>query len=65
MPGEEVPPNFVAANAIAFTFNLTGRRDQFLDQFPVIGSNNKVQKFADKSDATNISFLYDDTKFGN
>ena len=64
MAGEEVPPNFVAAEFIAFTSNVTGKRNQFIDQFPVSASTDKVLKFANTQDATNISFRFDNTKFG-
>lgn len=64
MPGEEVPPNPVAAQALAYTFNIFGQRTAFLDQFPVIGTNDKVQKFCNTQDKSNLSIRYDDTQFG-
>lgn len=63
MPGEEIPPNLNAAETIAFVYNMTGKRSQFLDQFPVPSSTDKVQKFCDTSDSTNISIRIDATFF--
>ena len=63
MPGEEIPPNAGAAISLAFTFNIIGDRKQFLDQFPVENSTDKVQKFCDTTDATNLSIRYDNTQF--
>ena len=63
MPGEEIPPNLNAANTIANTFNITGRRDQFLDQFPIDASTEKVQKFCSTIDKSNLSIRYDNTLF--
>lgn len=64
MPGEEVPPNLNAAQALAYTYNIFGSRSAFLDQFPVIGTDDKVQKFCNTQDNSNISIRYDDTFFG-
>lgn len=63
MPGEEIPPNLNAANALAFDYNLTGKRKQFLDQFPVENSTDKVQKLCDTTDGTNVSIRYDNTLY--
>lgn len=64
MPGEEIPPNSVAAQALAYTYNFFGERTAFLDQFPVIGTDDKVQKFCNTQDGSNLSIRYDNTKFG-
>ena len=63
MPGEEIPPNMDAARAIAYSFNFMGERGFFLDQFPVDASTDKVQKFCDTVDSTNISFRFDETLY--
>lgn len=63
MPGEEVPPNFTAAQALAYTYGIVGKRDMFLDQFPVIGTDDKVQKFCNTQDKSNLAIRFDSTFF--
>ncbi|MCK5565393.1 MAG: hypothetical protein KAJ07_09120 [Planctomycetes bacterium] len=63
MPGEEHPPNLTAAETIAYAYNIMGNRDWFLDQFPVTASTDKVQKFCDVRDNSNVSIRFDNTLF--
>ncbi|MCK5565511.1 MAG: hypothetical protein KAJ07_09720 [Planctomycetes bacterium] len=63
MPGEEIPPRIDVANLIAYEYNFTGKRSLFLDQFPVNASTDKVQKFCNTEDASNLSIRFDNTQF--
>ena len=59
MPGENANPNINAAKTIAFTYNLLGHRELFLDEFNIEDSTDKAQKLCSLVDKTNVMVRFE------